>query len=128
MSPLPIMRSAAPPKKNCRKSVPALKNNENLDLRKRTEILGQTAVHRDIKTGFRGHIEKIPGVVGFVRALSAEFHATRAGDDVHPLGRVGVEVIFPCPNQSRGFFRSVGEQDRMAHNAAVEIDVGFQFN
>src|SRR5439155_26048247 len=52
--------------------------------------------------------------------------AARAGDDVHPLGRVGCEVERARIDDPERLFGPIAEMDRVADDLAVEVHVRFR--
>lgn len=65
-------------------------------------------------------------VGGWVRRIfTIEFHVAFAGDDLHAFGGVRAEMELAGVNQAECFARVIGQQDRVADDLAVEVDVGF---
>ena len=56
--------------------------------------------------------------------LAVDFDGALARRDFHALGFVCAEVVFARMDEAEGFFGTVVEEDAMADNLALEVDVG----
>lgn len=90
------------------------------------DILADSIGYRDIEAGFCGHIEKLSRLEPdeSLAAVEADFAGT--GNDFHPLGLVGAEVKAPGIDQPESLLRAVGEDDAVACDFAIEINIRFR--
>src|SRR5512135_3740022 len=77
----------------------------------------------DVEAGIARHREALAGCVVLPVALTLEPDAAAAGVQLHDLRRAGIEGERRRKDDADALARAVGEQHRMAHALAVEIDV-----
>ena len=66
------------------------------------------------------------GGISVLVGFAINFHAAIAGDDFHAFGFVGAEVVFAGINQAECFFGAVREENGVADDFGVKIEVGFR--
>src|SRR5262249_11749726 len=70
--------------------------------------------------------EALPGAVFACCALAGELHPAATRDELHLLRRSRVEGELRREDHADALARAVGEPDRVADAAAVEVDVGLR--
>ena len=93
---------------------------------KRADVLAESFFHLDVKPGSRRHFEHLVRLVVLPGGLAIQFHPARARDDLHSFGEIGAEVERARVNQAERLLAAVGEQQTVADDFAVEIDVGLR--
>lgn len=88
------------------------------------DVFADAVLNGDIEPGFGGDEEMGAGVVGLGLGLAVEFHLAGAGDDFHAFGEVGAEVVLAGADEAEGFAFAIGEENCMADDTAIEVDVG----
>ena len=64
-------------------------------------------------------------MVGMSVRVAIEFNGAGSGDDFHAFGFISAEVEFSRIDQAQGFLGLIREEEGMADDAAVEVDIGF---
>lgn len=93
-------------------------------LQKRADILGDAVSHLDGETAPGGNVEVFTGLIRLGFSLPVERDLARAGDDLHTLRGIGAEVVGTGIDEPERFLGAIREEDGMADDFAVEINVG----
>ena len=93
-------------------------------LKIRADVLADAGLDFDVETGFGGDFKGLAVGVCLESSLAIQLDGALAGDDFHALGLVGAEMEFAGEDEAEGFSGAIGQQNGVADDLAVEIDVG----
>ena len=90
------------------------------------DVFADAVFDFDIEAGFGGNFKMFAGAV-LCRTcrFTIQFYVAFTGNDLHAFGGVRAEMELAGVNEPEGFARVIGQQDCVADDFAVEIDVGF---
>lgn len=94
-------------------------------IEKGANVLADAGADGDVEAAVGGDIKKLAACVARLGLAAVEFHDAVARNDLHALGLGGAEVEIARIDEPEGFLAAVREQDAVADDFAVEIDVGF---
>ena len=88
------------------------------------DVFAEAGFDFDVEAGFGRDFKGLARGVRPDSGLPIQFDRALAGDDFHALGFVGAEMEFAGKNQAQGLADAVGQQNGVADDLALEINVG----
>ena len=88
------------------------------------DVFAEAGRHGDGEAAVGGDVEERAGAVGCGCRTVFLRDGALARDDLHAFGRAGAEIIRAGADEAEGLFRRIGEEDGVADDVAVEVDVG----
>lgn len=90
-----------------------------------TDVFADAGRDIDVEATFGRNLKKLSRLVLMGIALTVERHTAGTGDDFHPFGGACSKMVTTSIDKTEGLLGAVGEDDGMADDFAIEIDVGF---
>lgn len=92
---------------------------------KRADVFTDARLYLDFKAGFARHLKFLAGCVAARYCLPVVSYDALASNNFHGFGFVGIEVIFARINQSQGLLGAILQEQTVADDFPLKINVGF---
>src|SRR5688572_13686441 len=90
----------------------------------RADVFAQSSAHGDGEPAVAGDVEVRAGAVTVGGSGAVDRDGAFAGDDLHTLGGAGLEIVGSGADQAECLLGVVRHEHGVAHDVAVEIDIG----
>ena len=92
---------------------------------KRADVFADARLDLDFKAGFARHLKRLAGCIAARNCLPVVSYGALASNNFHCFGFVGIEVIFTRINQPQGLLGAILQEQTVADDFPLKIDVGF---